>query len=489
MSKMWSIMKRYLYILLVALVTLVACEPPVPAEPEVKFFFGEVSVETTHNSATVIADEPYMTVDGKKTEAKIWLQVIIGDIATPFEEYVAEGDKIIFEFDELVGDQTYYANLIVDGGEYGKKMSEKFAITTQKYIPKMEMTYTAEVDAKGLMATISLSNVAYLVDGASAAIHVVKVEYKRTSAEEWIAHEFMGSVIQGGKMSVELPFEGEDYLEENRNYHLRATLYPEDVSFEPLISDIVEFKTQYVEITANIAKPTLKVNGENIRASVENIEVFYDGISMNEYHDSRKVKYYFYYRIKGNDDWTTMEVEATDGDISATISAEEGNTYEVKALIVAGAIQKARESAIAEIEVPNNETPTPPTPPTPPVGGGDTSSIAGVWHLTTWRGVEPSFDVYIEINAEGGLMLYQRIESRYWDIYSSTAAVVDGVISGTYTDGTAWGASYNVSVEGDTMTWVSTLDSADVSVYTRSELPQEMPTEPTRSAACGKRFL
>lgn len=487
MLKTKSIMKRYLYILLVALVALVACEPAVaPSEPIVEFYFGEVSVETTHNSATVIADEPYMTVDGKKTEAKIWLQVIIGDIATPFEEYVAEGDKIIFEFDELVGDQTYYANLIVDGGEYGKKMSEKFAITTQKYIPKMEMTYTAEVDAKGLMATVNLSNVAYLVDGASAAIHVVKVEYKRTSAEEWIAHEFMGSVIQGGKMSVELPFEGEDYLEENRNYHLRATLYPENGDYEPLASENVEFKTLFAEITANIAKPTLEVDGNGIHASAENIEVFYDGIPVEEYKEATRVKYYFYYRVKGDKDWSIIEVEATKGDISATIQAEEGCTYEVKALIVAGSIQKARESAIAEIEVPKNDSPV---PPTPPVGGGDTSSIAGVWHLTEWRGAEPSFEVYMDINAEGGLVLYQRIESRYWDIYSSTAAVVDGVISGTYTDGTAWGASYSVSIKGDTMTWVSMLDSSDVSIYTRSELPADMPTEPTRSAECGKRFL
>ncbi|MBO7307755.1 MAG: hypothetical protein J6U59_06975 [Alistipes sp.] len=485
-------MKRYLYILLSAIVMLAACEPVIIPETKkyVAFYFGEATAQTTENSATITAEEPYMTIDGEKyDEAKVSLEYVLGsDDDTPFTIHNSEkrDGNLIFVIDNLTPATQYTAYLVIDGGEYGKQTSEPFSFTTKEHIPEVEMTCNMAVEAKGLMATVNLSNVAYLVDGASAAIHVVKVEYKRTSAEEWIAHEFMGSVIQGGKMSVELPFEGEDYLEENRNYHLRATLYPEDVNFEPLISDIVEFKTQYAEITANIAKPTLKVNGENIRASVENIEVFYDGISMNEYHDSRKVKYYFYYRIKGNDDWTTMEVEATDGDISATISAEEGNTYEVKALIVAGAIQKARESAIAEIEVPKNETPT---PPTPPVGGGDTSSIAGVWHLTVWRGAEPSFEVYMDINAEGGLMLYQRIESRYWDIYSSTAAVVDGVISGTYTDGTAWGASYNVSVEGDTMTWVSTLDSADVSVYTRSELPQEMPTEPTRSAACGKRFL
>ena len=486
MSKMWSIMKRYLYILLVALVTLVACEPPVPAEPEVKFFFGEVSVETTHNSATVIADEPYMTVDGKKTEAKIWLQVIIGDIATPFEEYVAEGDKIIFEFDELVGDQTYYANLIVDGGEYGKKMSEKFAITTQKYIPKMEMTYTAEVDAKGLMATISLSNVAYMEDGWLADIRVIRAEYSRADAEQWVSYEFKGSDIVNGAISVELPFEGDDYLTENSDYLFRFTLYPDNDYCEPLTSENIELKTDYAVVTANIGKPSLELTEDSVSASVENIEVFYDGVAADDYKYGSPVKYYFYHRVKGDSEWSQTEVSATNRDISATIPAQQGCTYEVMAVIAAGAMNKVCQSAIAEIEVPKNDSPV---PPTPPVSGGDTSSIAGVWHLTTWRGAEPSFEVYMDINAEGGLMLYQRIESRYWDIFASTAAIADGIISGTYADGTAWGASYNVSVEVDTMTWVSTLDSADVSVYTRSELPQEMPTEPTRSAACGKRFL
>lgn len=487
MLKTKSIMKRYLYILLVALVALVACEPAVaPSEPIVEFYFGEVSVETTHNSATVIADEPYMTVDGKKTEAKIWLQVIIGDIATPFEEYVAEGDKIIFEFDELVGDQTYYANLIVDGGEYGKKMSEQFAITTQKYIPKMEMTYTAQVDAKGLMATISLSNVAYLEDGLSADIHVIRAEYSRADAEQWASYEFKGSDIVNGAISVELPFEGGDYLAENSDYLFRFTLYPDNGYCEPLTSENIELKTDYAVVTANIGKPSLELTEDSVSASVENIEVFYDGVAADDYKYGSPVKYYFYHRVKGDSEWSQTEVSATNRDISATIPAQQGCTYEVMAVIAAGAMNKVCQSAIAEIEVPNNETPI---PPTPPVGGGDTSSIAGVWHLTTWRGVEPSFDVYIEINAEGGLMLYQRIQSRYWDIFASTAAIADGIISGTYADGAAWGASYSVSVDDTTMTWIATNDSSDVSVYTRSELPADMPTKPTRSAECGKRFL
>lgn len=335
------------------------------------------------------------------------------------------------------------------------------------------------VEAKGLMATVNLTNVAYLVDGQSSDIHVIKVEYKRTSAEEWIGHEFQGSTIVDGKLTVELPFDGGDYLEENRNYHLRVTLMPEGGDYEPITSDIIEFKTEYAEVTANIATPTLILEGDNVKAMVNNIEVFYDGIPAAEYKEGYPIKYYIYYRIKGVEKWSTTEVEATDGNISTTIQVEEGNTYEFMAVIVAGAMQKARESKIAEINVPVSETPT---PPAPPVGAGDTSEIAGTWHLTLWRDIEPSFDIYLDITDDGVVTLWQRLESRKWECYYSTAAFEEGILRGTYTDGVAWGASYSITLNGDTMTWVDTNDATDISVYSRSELPSDIAT--THTASC-----
>lgn len=143
------------------------------------------------------------------------------------------------------------------------------------------------------------------------------------------------------------------------------------------------------------------------------------------------------------------------------------------------------ESAVAAITTPQSETPILPEPPT----GGDTSAIEGVWHLTSWRGAEPSFDVYMDITATGGITLYQRIDSRYWDVYQSTASIENGVISGVYTDNVAWGTSYNLVVDGNTMTWTSIADAEDVSIYTRSTLPTNMPTAPTRATASSERFL
>ena len=479
-------MKRYLYILSAVAAMLLGCETvTTPVEPEVEFLFGEMSVETTHNSATITADMPCVTVDGKSVEASVWLQLNDGDNINLVEEYVVEEGKMVFFVDGLASERSYSANLVADGKEHGRMLSDTVTFTTQRYMPEVKMSYDATIDTKGLVATLYLRDVAYLVDDSSEGIHVVKVEYSPHSAEEWVAKELKGSALSSGPISLSLPFEGCDYLVENHDYKLRLTLYPENGNYVPLTSENIGFKTQFAEVTANVATPTLKVEGKHISASVEAIEVFYDGIASADYKDGYPVKYYFYHRVKGASQWSQTEVEAAKGNIAVAISAEEGNTYEVKALIVAGAMQKVCESAVAEIEVPKQDVPT---PPTPPVGGGDTSSIAGVWHLTEWRGAKPSFDVYLDITSDGVVTLWQRIESRVWECFYSTATIVNGTISGLYSDGVAWGTSYNVTVAESSMTWVDVSDAADISVYTRSELPESMPTTVTRSVI-SHRFL
>ncbi len=486
-------MKRYLYILLAAVTMMVACEPePIPAKPDVAFCFSTVAVETTSERAIITAAEPYITVDGVKYEdAKISLEYKYAnandDTLISVYNYEKRDGNLIFTIEDLAADTLYTAYIVVDGGDYGTKHSKPFTFTTKgQHVPVVGMTCTVDIEAMGLMATANLSNIAYLVDGKTHPIHVLRVEYKRTSAEEWITKEFNGSAITDGTMCVELPFEGEDYLEENRNYHLRATLFPESGDYEPLTSEEKGFVTDYAEITANIATPTLRAEGDSIYALVENIEVFYDGVKAEEYNDGTPVKYYFYYRVKGAAAWSKTEVSATNGDISAIIPGEKGKTYEVMAVIVAGAMQKARESQVAEVSVPNADTPI---PPTPPVGAGDTSEIAGTWQLTEWRGAEPSFDIYLDITADGVVTLWQRLESREWECYYSSADFVDGLLCGTYTDGVAWGASYSVTLGENAMIWVDVADPADISIYSRAELPSDLPISTTRAAALDERFL
>lgn len=119
----------------------------------------------------------------------------------------------------------------------------------------------------------------------------------------------------------------------------------------------------------------------------------------------------------------------------------------------------------------------------------DMSAMEGVWHLTEWRGVVPSFDIYLDITAKGDITLWQRMESRAWECFHSSTTYDNGILSGVYTDGVAWGSSYSIAVSRDTMTWVSTLDGNDISVYTRAELPEGLTTTSTRANGCQKRFL
>ena len=137
--------------------------------------------------------------------------------------------------------------------------------------------------------------------------------------------------------------------------------------------------------------------------------------------------------------------------------------------------------------MPEAEIPTPPTPPV--TGDADTSALAGDWHLTQWRGAEPGFDVYLSITEDGVVTLYQRNASRLWETFYSTVGYENGVIDGVYTDGVAWAHSYIVVVAGKTMTWTSTTDNSDVSVYTRCTLPDVTNPEIRTMSESGKRFL
>ena len=481
-------MKRYLYLLLATVVAFTSCEKIFQTEttPDVVWCFSSVEVETTETSATVNAVKPYITIDGVKEEGvdiylKFWEDgneeghIIINE----FEEM---GDHIIFTINDLAP-ATHYLGGIVVSGEYGGEISSIFPITTKEHTPKCEIAYTVDVDAKGIMATITLSNVSYLVDGEAQEIESVKLEYARKRSDlEWI------EVDMTGKESVRLPEEGGAYLDESSTYLYRITITPNG-NYEPITSTESEFKTEYAEVTAELSKPNVAIIGDNIEVVVESVKVWFDGVERPDYY---ALEYFVYYRETGGETayWENKaEVELTNGGISLSLaisSFDKGKEYEFAGAVEAGAEHKVRLSEIVTVTIPNSDEPTPPTPPVS--GEADTSTIAGSWHLTEWRGEMPSFDVYLSISEDGVVTLYQRLESREWELFYSVVSYENNTISGEYSDGVAWGASYSVALEGDTMTWTDTVDPTDTSVYTRAELPIITATTTTR-AESGVGFL
>lgn len=476
---------------------LAACEPVIIPETKkfVEFYFGETTTETAENSATITAEEPYMTIDGKKYDkARVYLEYIYHDElgaeeSTPFRiyNYEAKDGNLIFTIENLTAETKYVANIVIDGGEYGTEKSDAFTFTTQKHAPITEVNYSVEVEAKGLMATVDFSDIAYMVDGNEEDIHILRVEYTPANMEAWAMQEYAPHKIVDGALSVALPFANKDYLTECSNYDVRLTLYPANSDYAPITTNIERFTTTTAEVSATIPMPRLTLDVKSIVAYVEGLEIFYDGVSEHYYTSPYATKYQFRYRMAGTEEWSLVGVGAKHGKMEATLvlwDYADDTTYEVQAMIIAGAEGETLYSDVATIK-------TPATPPTPPVGGGsDTSDIAGTWHLTQWRGAEPSFDVYLSITEEGIVTLWQRIESREWQRYYSTAAIENGVISGTYTDGVAWGASYNVTLGNETMTWVNTADSGDISVYTRAELPEGFtPAQSSTRTSNRVRFL
>lgn len=108
------------------------------------------------------------------------------------------------------------------------------------------------------------------------------------------------------------------------------------------------------------------------------------------------------------------------------------------------------------------------------------AQLAGYWHIAEYRGnTSHDFDIYLSANGNGILELYQKLSSYSWSHYTSAISFAGNTLSGTYSDGVAWSASYYVMFNDDNsrMTWTDTLDSSDISVYERIEaLPEGLGT-------------
>lgn len=485
-------MKRYIYAFLsVLMLFAVGCDieglGTTEPKPFVGFCFGKVSTTTTDTTA-VVEVLSYITVDGIKYDgAKVyveyWPVYNEADIKSVKESTPVDDSGVLaFTITDLAPSTRYYANVVCDGGKKYGAQREKFMFTTQEPVDIAEgVICNPVVVAKGLVATVTLNDVAYIINDEPQQIASLKLEYALANTNSWTAVEIAGSSIKNGKATISIPKSGDSYLVENSDYTYRVTVTPSNSDYKAITTESYSFKTTYAEITATIAKPQLSHNEDGITIKSGSIAVYRDGVATTDYTT------YIYFRTKGNSLWEEYTLTANNSVVIPAEQLQPNTTYEAKVSIVAGVQSQVRESEIASITTPQSEVPIVPEPPT----GGDTTTIAGVWRLTSYRGAEPSFDIYMDITSTGGLTLYQRIDSRYWDVYQSSMAIdtENYIISGVYTDNVAWGSSYYISISSDTMTWTSTNDATDISIYTRSTLPTSMPTAPTRAIVPSERFL
>ena len=113
------------------------------------------------------------------------------------------------------------------------------------------------------------------------------------------------------------------------------------------------------------------------------------------------------------------------------------------------------------------------------------TDIYGKWHLATVSGSAPEFDVYIEFTKDGQFNIYQQVWTLTYEHYTGTFNVNGGVLSGKYSDGSAWTGSYNYSVANSKLTLTNVDNSDEVNVYVACKIPAEVIEEATTTRAEG----
>ncbi len=108
----------------------------------------------------------------------------------------------------------------------------------------------------------------------------------------------------------------------------------------------------------------------------------------------------------------------------------------------------------------------------------------GDWRLTSFCGTPADMDIYVTLRKDKTFTLYQRSADYMPVIYSGsyTFDEENSTLSGSYDDGTAWADSYIVEdTDGEFMVWLNAADRSEVSVYERSDIPESMLREVSRS--------
>ena len=119
------------------------------------------------------------------------------------------------------------------------------------------------------------------------------------------------------------------------------------------------------------------------------------------------------------------------------------------------------------------------------------AKLAGEWHY-----VPEDFeaDIYAVFEVNGGFELYQQIGGGRHKHYSGTWSSEKSTLSGTYSDGSAWGSKYSMTFTDDNMMVLTALNgSAEVSTYVREDVPDEVKdscveVKSTAAADCAPAF-
>ncbi|HUN14205.1 MAG TPA: hypothetical protein PKZ47_04145 [Alistipes sp.] len=117
--------------------------------------------------------------------------------------------------------------------------------------------------------------------------------------------------------------------------------------------------------------------------------------------------------------------------------------------------------------------------------GNGNGNVVGEWHMLSWSSAPAAADVYLSFDETGAFDLYQRYTRPTYEHFSGTYSYAGGKLSGLYSDNAAWGNSYKVTFNGDgsQMTLIGVAGTADVAVFARAPIPEEIRSGELEAAA------
>ncbi len=117
------------------------------------------------------------------------------------------------------------------------------------------------------------------------------------------------------------------------------------------------------------------------------------------------------------------------------------------------------------------------------------ADLTGEWKLQEWApDTNMKKNVYLQLNEDNTFTLYgenfnelgNKKETGKFEYQEA-----DKLIKGTYSDNKPWGDQYTItymSKDKSIMKWQAQKDKEDISVYVRTEIPDEVKNAPTRAA-------
>ena len=357
-----------------------------PQEPVIEHYFGEVvEVDDEKTDVTIIATMPRMTVDGydnPKAKIKLGYEARMGDMVGEEQfqsEYGVRDSLVVFKLYKLAPMTEYTARIYIEDERYDySAVSEDFTFGTAKRDPQCEFDYDLNIESRGLFATITLDNISYTADGEPHPLRSIELDYRRHgyTYEERVTVEYDAEDIVDGRLTMELPAEGNGYLAYSALYEYTIRIWPEQtiIPEDPVYDNVVlkgDFSTSNAEINVDFSTPILSleifdeldgvenVGDSRITAKVDKVDIYYDGVASEDYNP----EYYRYdekiqlcYRQKGGEEWISYDMAKTENggfETKFIVDNPEPDTiYEVSVVVFAGSDHTVGDySEVVEINV------------------------------------------------------------------------------------------------------------------------------------------